>query len=176
MKKPKILLLGHGGHGKDEVALMFNRMFGVTFTSSSMAAAKIFLFDLLKDEYGYKTLEECYSDRNSTPEMRTIWYNHICEYNKDDKARLAKEILETSDMYVGMRDSEEIDECDRQSLFDLKIWVDGYHRLGTKEASTSFKIDESYADIILDNNGTKQHTIQRVFRLGMLIFSENDLV
>jgi hypothetical protein len=45
----------------------------------------------------------------------------ICEYNKDDKARLAKKILSLNDMYVGMRSNEEIEKCQEDRLFDYII-------------------------------------------------------
>jgi hypothetical protein len=46
----------------------------------------------------------------------------ICEYNLNDKAKLAKGILEITDCYVGMRDRNEISECINQGLFDLIVW------------------------------------------------------
>jgi hypothetical protein len=115
---PKLLLIGNARHGKDSLAEILNEEFGYTFESSSQSAANIFLYDLLKDKYGYTTPEECFEDRVN---HREEWYLSICEYNKDDKARLAKSILEKSDCYVGMRDKEEISECMRQGLFDLII-------------------------------------------------------
>ena len=119
--KPKLLIIGNMRHGKDTLAELLNEEFGYTFESSSQSAANIFLYDELKDKYGYKTPEECFEDRVN---HRQEWYEAICEYNKDDKARLAKGILERSDCYVGMRDRDEIEECLKQGIFDLVIWVD----------------------------------------------------
>ena len=100
---PKVLLLGNCRHGKDSMAEILNTEFGFKFLSSSQACADIFIYDALKDLYGYKTPEECFEDRvNHRPE----WYQMICEYNKDDKARLAKDILKLNDCYVGMRDRD----------------------------------------------------------------------
>jgi hypothetical protein len=47
---------------------------------------------------------------------RSEWYDMICEYNLNDKAKLAKGILEITDCYVGMRDRNEISECINQYL------------------------------------------------------------
>ena len=40
-----------------------------------------------------------------------------------------------------------------QGLFDLIVWVDASDRLPL-EPATSFNIDKSCADIIINNNGT----------------------
>mgnify|MGYP003655332485 CR=1 FL=1 len=162
MRKPKLLIVGSARHGKDTLAELLNEEFGYTFESSSQSAANIFLYDELKDKYGYKTPEECFEDRVN---HREEWYLAICDYNKDDKARLAKGILERSDCYVGMRDREEIEECLRQGIFDLVIWVDASDRLPNEDAS-SFNIDKSCADVIIENNGTFEEFKAKVLRLG----------
>ena len=164
-KMPKLLLIGAARWGKDTLAELLNEEFGYTFESSSQSAANIFLYDLLKEKYGYKTPEECFEDRVN---HRQEWYEAICEYNKDDKARLAKGILERSDCYVGMRDRYEIEECMRQGIFDLIIWVDASNRLPMEDAS-SFNIDKSCADIIIENDGTYEQFKEKVIRLGNVL-------
>ncbi len=161
----KFLIIAHARHGKDTFAELLNEMFGLKFKSSSQAAADIFIFDELKDKYGYETPEQCFEDRVN---HRAEWYNMICNYNKDDKAKLAKGILELSDCYVGMRDRDEITECIKQGLFDLIIWIDASDRLPL-ESPESFNIDKSCADIIIDNNGTFDEFKARVARIGKII-------
>lgn len=165
-KSPRLLILGSARHGKDSFAEILNEHFGLTFKSSSQAAADIFLYDTLKEKYGYKTPEECFEDRVN---HRAEWKQLICDYNKDDKARLAKDILYHSDCYVGMRDRLEIDESMRQGLFDLIIWVDASDRLPAEPAS-SFDIDKNCADVIIENNGTFEEFKTKVLRFGKLIF------
>lgn len=160
-KHPKLLIVGSARHGKDTLAELLNEEFGYTFESSSQSAANIFLYDALKDKYGYKNPEECFEDRVN---HREEWYLAICEYNKDDRARLAKGILERSDCYVGMRDIDEIEECLRQGIFDLIIWVDASERL-PKEDASSFNIDRSCADIIIENNGSYEEFKEKVLRI-----------
>lgn len=162
---PKLLVISHKRWGKDTFAEILNENFGLKYESSSQAASDIFLYDKLKEKYGYITPEECFLDRMN---RRQEWYEAICEYNKDDKTRLAKGILERTDAYVGMRDRNEITECLNQKLFDLVIWVDSSKRLPT-EGSESFNIDESCADIIIDNNGTLGEFRERVIRLGKVL-------
>jgi dephospho-CoA kinase len=161
-KRPKLCILGSARWGKDTFAEILNEEFGYTFESSSQSAANIFLYDLLKDKYGYTTPEECFEDRVN---HRQEWYEAICEYNKDDKAKLAKGILERSDTYVGMRDRAEIDECMKQGIFDLIIWVDASGRLPMEDAS-SFNIDKTCADIIIENNDDYISFRKKVIRLG----------
>lgn len=146
----KILIIGHARHGKDTFAEMLTQQYDFKFESSSEAAVRIFLFDTLKDKYGYTTEKECFEDRIN---HRAEWYNLICEYNSQDKARLAKQILIESDMYVGMRDLEEILECKKQSVFDIIIGVYDYRK--PLEPSDSFNINIfEHSDIIICNSGT----------------------
>ena len=164
-QKNKILIIGNQRHGKDTFAEILNEVFGYKFASSSQSAADIFIYDELKTKYGYKTPVECFEDRVN---HRGEWYNMICDYNKHDKARLAKSILEKSDCYVGMRDKEEIDECMKQGLFKLIIWVDASERLPL-ESADSFNIDRSCADLIVENNGSYEEFRDKVIRLGNII-------
>jgi hypothetical protein len=163
----KLLIIGHMRSGKDEMADILNKEFGLKYIVSSQAAAKLFIYKELKDKYGYKTPTECFNDRvNHRPE----WYNLICDYNKDDKCRLAKAIMEISQCYVGMRDLDEINECRSNGLFDLIIWVDASGRV-PDEPKESFNINKSCADIIITNNGTLDEFKTKVIRLGQILFN-----
>jgi hypothetical protein len=162
---PKLLIIGNARHGKDTLAELLRDHFGLKFMSSSQAAADIFIFDTLKDKYNYKTSEECFEDRVN---HRVEWYDMICEYNKDDKAKLAKGILENTDCYVGMRSRYEIEESIKQGLFDLIIWVDASERLPL-ESADSFDIDISCADIIITNNTSLKDFKFKALRLGNIL-------
>lgn len=164
---PTLLVIGNATHGKNTFAEILRDEFGLKFISSSQAAADIFIYDELKEKYGYKTPEECFEDRVN---HRGEWKTMICDYNKDDRAKLAKGILANSDCYVGMRDWEEIDECMRQGLFDLIIWVDASERLPL-ESEDSFNITKECAHIIVENNTDLESFREKVLRLGK-IFSK----
>ena len=116
----KILIIGHARSGKDTVAEMIQENFGLNFKGSSVMAAEIFIFDELSKKYGYKTFEECFEDRVN---HRAEWHDLICGYNKDDKSRLAKDIMKDNDMYVGMRDTKEAEKCIEDGVFDVIIGV-----------------------------------------------------
>lgn len=162
----KLLIIGHCRHGKDTVAEMIRDMFGLTFQSSSQAAADIFIYDRLKDKYGYKTPEECFEDRMN---HRAEWHDLICDYNKDDKARLAKDIIEMDDIYVGMRSDAEIQECVKQGLFDYVIGV--YDPRKPHEPKDSFNIDLFIeADLIIPNGSSLGELESRVHNvIGKLV-------
>jgi hypothetical protein len=164
---PTICIVGHCRHGKDSMAEILRDKFDIKFKSSSIAASEIFLYEKLKNKYGYTTPQECFDDRVN---HRAEWHDLICEYNKDNKARLAKKIMEQADCYVGMRSRDEIKECLKQNIFDLVIWVDGSKRLPL-ESEDSFNIDIDCADIIIDNNGSYNDFKERVIRLGKILFS-----
>ena len=160
--KTKLLIISHKRWGKDTMVEILRDEFNLKFISSSQAASDIFIFDTLKDKYGYKTPEECFEDRVN---RRQEWYELICEYNKEDKTRLAKKILEKANVYVGMRDRREIEDCIKIGLFDLIVWVDASKRL-PKEDKESFNIDISCADVIIDNNDDLETFKKRVIRFG----------
>ena len=144
----KILIIGEGRHGKDSVAEILRDRFGLTFQSSSQACSDIFIFDTLKHIYGYKNSTECYDDRHN---HRATWYNLIRQYNRTDETRLAREILKTSQVYVGMRSVIELEACIEQNIFDHIVWVDASKRL-PPEGSESNTITVDYADDIILNN------------------------
>lgn len=119
----KILILGHGRHGKDTVAEIITDLYGYTFESSSMAAAAIAVFPTLAPIYGYETVEQCFEDRAS---HRQEWKELITAYNTPDKSRLCREIIASRDGYVGMRCHLEYEAT--RDLFDIVLWVDASER------------------------------------------------
>jgi len=159
----KLLIIGHARHGKDTVAEMINKEHGYKFKSSSEAAAEIFLYDKLKEQYGYETFQECFEDRMN---HRQEWYEAIVTYNTPDKVRLAREIMEDNDIYVGMRDNDEIMACLKDNIFDLIIGV--YDPRKPFEDSTSFNIDMWHlADVVIPNAGTLEDLRIKVWNLPL---------
>lgn len=150
--KKKILIIGHARHGKDTVAEMLKNLCGYTHKSSSVMALEVFLFDLLNTKYnkGYKTKEEAFEDRVN---CRDIWFNEISNYNKDDKSRLAKEIMESNDIYVGLRSKVEVEKCIKDGVFDIVIGVHN-DNLPLEDPSSNNVNPYLFADVIIANNGT----------------------
>ena len=146
----KLLVIGHGRHGKDTVCDILNEQYNLSFESSSRFCSKLFIFDMLKDKYGYTTEEECYNDRHN---HRAEWYDAICEYNVKDGARLGREIFKTHDIYCGLRNKREFFAMKNTDVFDFAIWVDRSDHLPPEDKS-SMSLEPWMADYTIDNNGS----------------------
>jgi len=157
----KILILGHGRHGKDTVAEMLRDRAGITFKSSSEAAAEIAVFPALSARHGYQTPAECFADRTN---HRAEWKELITAYNTPDKGKLCREILETSDCYVGMRCPLEL--AATRHLFGLILWVDASGRVPT---DPSMGIERDQNMLLIDNNGTPSDLEYAVYSLSRVI-------
>jgi len=163
----KLLIIGHAQHGKDTAAGFLRDLYGYKFKGSSVAASEIFLYDKLKEKYGYTSPEQCFEDRVN---HRSEWYDLICEYNKDDKAALAKVIMKDSNIYVGMRSNVECEECLRQGIFDLVIGI--WNPRKNLEHKGSFDIDIwEKSDIIIPNSGSLADLGNRLILIEPLLKS-----
>ena len=163
----KILIIGDAQHGKDAFADMICKEYGYSKESSSMASLKIFLRKILETKYNlsYGSIEEAFEDRKN---HRTKWFEEISLYNKDDKTRLAKEILKTNNIYVGMRCEQEIEQCKKDGVFDIVIGLVDYRKPSEPKASNSIDIFKN-ANIIVCNNGTLEDLEKTVVELKSIL-------
>jgi len=157
----KFLLLGHAQHGKDTVAELMTKHWGISWQSSSVAALDIFMFRILKELFGYTYPMEAYKDRHS---HRLLWKELITAYNYNDRARLCREILEVNgnDMYIGMRCQLEYEAS--KHLFSEIFWVDASER---KPPDPSMGIEYDPHMITIDNNGTERELEERIKTLSI---------
>ena len=162
----KIAVLGKSRSGKDTLCELWRNHFGLKFTSSSMAACDLFIFDRLSPLKGYCSREECYADRIN---HRALWFKLISDYNTPDKTKLAKEILNTNDCYNGMRCIEELSMAREENLFDLIIWVDAEKRIRGEEPHPNM-VTSNMADVIIKNDSCKEDYYHRAMRLGEQLF------
>ena len=146
----KLLVIGHGRHGKDTVCEILQKNYNLSFESSSKFCSQLFIYDQLKDKYGYANEEECYADRHN---HRAEWYDAICDYNKGDGARLGREIFKAHDIYCGLRNKREYFAMKNTGVFDYAIWVDRSDHL-PEESKDSMSLEQWMADYTIDNNGT----------------------
>lgn len=147
----KLMILGYARHGKDTVAEILRDNLGLTFMSSSFAAAERVMVPFLASKgITYANLDECYADRVN---HRQDWYEQIKAFNTPDGARLAREIYAKNDIYVGMRHHVELEAVRAAGLFDYAIWVDRSKHVAP-EPSTSISITRADANYVIDNNGT----------------------
>lgn len=162
MKAEKnVLLIGYRDHGKDFVAKQLLEVKGYDYRSSSLFVAERVIFPVLAPKYNYTTVEECYQDRGN---HRDEWYQLILAYNKDDGARLAKEILAEAPVYVGMRSRREFEASMKEGLFDLVIWVDRSD-YESEEPTSSNELTPADADIVLNNNRSVEQLRATLFHL-----------
>ena len=116
-----IFFTGFARHGKDSAAEIVKKHFGLTFAASSEFACDLFLFDKLKDEFGYATKEQCFADRVN---HRQRWFDEIVAFNSPDLGRLGELIFEKHDIYCGIRNLDELNVLREKGLGNLVIWVD----------------------------------------------------
>lgn len=167
--KPKVILVGHGRHGKDTAAEMLRDKYGFRFCSSSLFCAERVMLPAFK-AYGlsYGDAETCFDDRHgSSPvgDHREFWFKNIQAYCTPDKARLAKELFEAgNDIYVGIRDRREFWAARLAIPGLLTVWVDASDRL-PPEGAGSMNIEPWMCDVVLDNNGDLEQLLLGVDRL-----------
>lgn len=143
----KILILGSGRHGKDSVAEILQEKYGISYMSSSYACAEV-LKPVLDQINGVKSADEHFEERHN---HRMLWKELICLYNHSDKAALAKYILSKTDMYVGMRSVLEYNECIRQGVFDIILYVDASRRVDYIDPTAEIGYDPNTMRYV-DNN------------------------
>lgn len=155
VRKPKILIIGHGRHGKDTVGDIMQRRFGFRVASSSEFAAERAVFPWFCRHYPgrYSSAEECFADRHNHGN-RALWFAAISEYNTPERSRLAREMMDAgNDVYIGMRNPEELYACRAARVFDAIIWVDRSEHV-LPEGKDSCGVVPGMADFTIDNNGT----------------------
>jgi hypothetical protein len=152
----KILLLGHGGHGKTSISNLLTEFTGLTCKDSSWAAAEKAVWPFIGHEY--PSLQACFDDRRN---RRKEWKDYIKDFNTPDLTRLCREILKEADVYVGLRDIDEYRACEH--LFDLIIYLDASER---KPLEPSMEIPfDPQTMIKLDNNGPMSETAESLIAI-----------
>ena len=150
----KILVLGQDGHGKTTFADLLAKHSTLRVEDSSWFAMEKAVLPYFGKWYANK--EDCFKDRGNN---RNIWKALIAYYNTPDKARLAKELLEVADVYVGMRCPLEYEAS--KHLFDLIVYCDGSDRTGYTEGSLTIPYDEDCMAKI-STNGTEKQLEEKV--------------
>jgi dephospho-CoA kinase len=153
-----IIVMGHRQHGKGTFCNHARTQYGIESISSSLMACQVFLFDQLKDKYGYKTIEECFNDRD---DKRTEWFEGILKFNTPDRGALSKLIFDKFHIYDGLRAKVEFDHLMKQGLIDLVIWIDASERMPL-EPSTSITVTKKDAHVVITNNDTEEEFLKRI--------------
>lgn len=159
----KILILGHGRHGKDTVAELLHKLAGLQFMSSSWACAEV-LKPALDCVLGYeRSLDSHYLERHNN---RELWKRLISLYTAADPSALARLIVSKCDVYVGMRSQREFDAS--RHLFDLILWVDASLRVDYEDPTMEIKYEPALM-IPVRNHGTLEELEATVRDLAVSI-------
>lgn len=161
MSLPKLLIIGHGRHGKDTVCDILEKKYNYKFRSSSDFCSEHLLFPLLKEKYNYSNYIECFNDRHN---HRDEWYNAIHDYCKNDHTKLGREIFKENDIYCGLRNKAEFHAMRNIHLFDYSIWVDRSDHLPL-ESTNSMTLEMWMSDYVIDNNGTLEDLERNTLQL-----------
>ena len=148
----KIVIVGPARVGKDTFASVLHGLYGYTYESSSIFCVRKFLRKQLEDILSkkYDSDEACYADRFN---YRDLWFDLITAYNKDDPARLTRELLAEYDVYVGCRNRTEFLQAKKEGLFDLAIYLKAPTRVNSPKELWN-TITEDDCDVIVVNNGS----------------------
>lgn len=159
-KKPKVLIIGWARSGKDTAAAVISELWNLKFTSSSVFAAKKILpaLNTYMVRKGFSEYPDEFHAFNDRQNHRALWRDLIHEYNSPLN-RLATEILEDNDMYVGMRDIEEFEAS--RHMFDIIIWIDAEGRIDP-EPTSSCTVTKELATVTIENKGTEAEFIDKL--------------
>ena len=164
MYRPKILIIGSGRHGKDEVARILSEKYGFSFQSSSWLAAEA-IFPVLQAVFGFESVQEAFDNRHADFQaalftgrkqlsrthrgsLRKVWKE--CIQALDDQ--WIADAIRDYDMFVGMRTRKDYNKF--SSWFDETVWVDASERVEYREPADVLELNEHDASYILRNNGT----------------------
>jgi len=150
----RLLIIGHGRHGKDAAGEILRRVHGLKSTSSSEFAAQKAVYPMVADLW--PDWLACYQDRHA---HRDLWFHAIAAYNLRPGPSLAEQILVDHDIYTGMRSRREFELS--RLLFDHVIWVDR-SEIEPPESSGSMELTKEDADYVLDNNSDLEALADRV--------------
>lgn len=165
-----LMVMGHGRHGKGTFCTLAKQHFNLSSMGSSLYACNTFLFEMLREKFGYATVAECYADRHRNDAMRELWYKEIFAFNTPDRTRLGRGIYAEAPIYDGVRDDLEFLALKQAGLIDLSIWIDASERMPL-EPETSIKVNASHADIILTNNSTVAEFEAKVIALLRALYT-----
>lgn len=147
---PRILVLGHGGHGKGTFCALLREATGLVSASSSEVAAPHILPALnaarrATGRLRYPNWEQAHASRAM---HRELWKELIELYNTPDKTALAVELLQRANVYDGMRAASEYQAT--RHLFDITVWVDAKRRFSRPDPS--LEIEQPREAFYVDNN------------------------
>lgn len=173
-KLPKLIVVGHGRHGKDTACEYLRDKFGFRFGSSSEFCAEHVVMPWMHayTPLRYASWKDCFADRHNGGN-RAHWYDAITAFNTPDKSRLGRAILERNDIYNGLRNRAELWAMQATGLVDAVVWVDRTDHV-EPEPRSSMTIEPWMADFHVDNNGSLDELERNLFRLAERLIKDKN--
>ena len=141
MPKPKIAILGYSDAGKDTMAEILRDWYGYKYTQATRFILEKFLWGQFSLYGKYETFDEAYEDRIN---CRQLWYDMICEINKENPATIANAIYAESDIYCGIRSCKELEAA--YDTIDRIYWINCGERIPIESGSNDIHADLLYKD------------------------------
>jgi len=166
----KLNINGYARHGKDTVADLFVKHYGLR----KVSASHIYARDIIAEGYlgPYESVEECYQDRVN---HRAAWYEFVRSKAREDPTYYVRQILAEGDMYVGHRGIFEYESTCH--LFDATIWVDASKRGLPGEGKDSCEMSPTiHHDFYIDNGGDLWETKAQVDAVYKLILNKKEAI
>lgn len=113
----KLIIIGHGGCGKDYAAGYLARTKGLRNCGSVSAHCMDYVAAML----GYSDPARAYAERR---ERREEWAAAIDQYRKGDPAIIIREMFAKGDIIAGVRRREEFEAAKAEGLIDVTLWVE----------------------------------------------------
>lgn len=121
----KLGIIGHGEHGKDEVADRLVKFAGLRYFAGTSAYAAEDVYRHLRLRYewarAYPNATVCWLHRR---EHREEWAEAIGFLNSSDPVDVYRECLAHQDLLTGIRWRHEYDAINAAGLVDAWIWVE----------------------------------------------------
>lgn len=136
----RLLLVGHGEHGKDSAGEYLSQITTLRYAGSTSN----FLAKYVAAETG-QTVERAFATRR---EHRQQWYDIGRRLRESDPGILIRESLAVADIAAGCRDLEEIIACREQRMVDLIVWIANRN----KPDDPTVKFGSEVADIVVENH------------------------
>ncbi len=152
--RTRILVVGHGGAGKDTACAYLAGVTHLRFAgSTSRYLAKDVAARLgVSEEQAYRTRHR---DRN-------LWHRVGNEVRRQDPGRLVRESLANAEIVAGVRGREEVLACRREGLVDLIVWIDN-NRV-PRDSTVTFGPED--CDLVVPNHGSLEEFHRRLLRLA----------
>lgn len=147
----RIMVVGMAEHGKDEfLKFVLEELPELTFRSTTEEAMEHFMFDALKHQFGYSTIEDAVADKGTKRPLLKGLFQLYCFH---DKAAFIKHVFRKYNFYCGVRDHEELAKAQADEIVDITVFINASKRK-PPEPIESFNLRHEQFDIEIDNNGT----------------------